>query len=140
MTICVGRKYINKAASSIIDTVFILRKTGVAKRSTIVNNAQELAGIIQDDIQALRKAGVAATDADVRCISFGHLIRLAIWNLRNDWPKKAVTNKRLQIVEDWIAGFADIEEIIDLNAIDNRKFIVRESEIKYDSRSDEIPF
>lgn len=135
-----GSIHINKAASSIIDTVFVLRKTGVAKRSTIAKDAQELADIVYDDIQALRQAGVHATEADKRCIAFGHLIRLAIWNLRSEWPKKAGTKERLRIVEDWIAGFGDIEEIISLDAGDNQKFVVRESEGKYESRRDEIPF
>ncbi|MDO8447154.1 MAG: DNA methylase [Deltaproteobacteria bacterium] len=135
-----GSIHINKAASSIIDTVFVLRKTGIAKRSTIVNNTQELTDIVRNDIRALRQAGVNESEADMRCISFGHIIRLAIWNLRSDWPKKAGTKKKLRIVEDWIAGFGDVEKIINLDTTDEKKFIVRESEGNYESRRDEIPF
>ena len=40
---------------------------------------EELTRIVRDDLGQLRLAGVKPTAGDIRCITFGHLTRMAIW-------------------------------------------------------------
>ena len=47
----------------------------------------------------------------MRCIAHGHLVRLAIWNLRKTWDKDLDTDKRLSRVSSWLLGFGSWGEI-----------------------------
>ena len=76
--------HINGTGSSIVDTVLVCRSTGSFPRRWLADNAAGLAEIVRHDVQALTEGGLTATQGDIRCICFGHLTRLAIWNLRKD--------------------------------------------------------
>jgi hypothetical protein len=64
--------------SSIIDTVFVCRRNGEANRRQIFNSMEDLTRIVRDDLGQLRLVGVKPTTGDIRCITFGHLTRMAI--------------------------------------------------------------
>jgi hypothetical protein len=90
--------HINGTESSIIDTVFVCRSTGSVQRRTIVSNPEKIAGLVQEDLASLRAGNVKPTRGDMRCIAYGHLIRLAIWSLRSGWKKGLLTSKKLKTV------------------------------------------
>ena len=48
----------------------------------------------------LTAAGRTPTHGDTRCIIFGHLARMAVWKLREDWNRELSTEQK-------IAAFAD---------------------------------
>ena len=56
--------------------------------------------------------GLTATQGDIRCICFGHLIRLAIWNLRKTWDAKQPVNERMNEVSRWLAAFGGISAVL----------------------------
>jgi adenine-specific DNA methylase len=114
--------HINGTGSSIIDTVFVCRVTGVMQRKWIVNTPQELACIVKNDLNYLRAANVNPTRGDIRCIIYGHLIRLAIWFLRFCWNKNKSTRSRIAEIADWINCFG--------------KWTVVENHVKYDKREE----
>src|SRR6266446_1056308 len=80
-----GSIHIHGTASSIIDTVFVCRASGMTKRSQLFASTTELVRIVRDDVGQLSLAGVRASPGDIRCITFGHLTRMAVWNLRASW-------------------------------------------------------
>jgi len=94
--------HISGTKSSIIDTVFVCRSTGKIPRKWISNSPEGIAFLVAEDLEKLEKGGVNPTQGDIRCIIFGHLIRLAIWFLRGNWDKSRPCQDRLRIVEEWI--------------------------------------
>ena len=82
---------------------------------------------------------------DLRCIIFGHLIRLAIWALRTEWSKDIDTKIRLNRIETWISEFGGLNNVeMYLNEMlddvpEKQSVWVRESEAIY-GRDDEISF
>ncbi len=97
--------HINGTGSSIIDTVFVCRTTGVVRRNWIPDSVAGLVALVEHDVAVLSSGGVRPSPGDLRCISFGHLVRLAVWNLRNGWDKSADVSTRLSSVAHWIKGF-----------------------------------
>jgi len=107
--------HINGTTSSIIDTVFVCRSTGALAAKWIVTRPDELAKIIRQDLSMLKTGNVRPTRGDIRCITFGHLIRLAIWSLRDKWDNNAETKDRLSKIGAWVSRFGDfaaVEECI----------------------------
>lgn len=104
--------HINGTGSSVIDTVFVCRHTGRVPRKWMVDSPAGLAGIIREEIGALAEAGLKVTQGDIRCITHGHLIRLAIWTLRNQWNQKIPTVERMAIVRNWLDGFGGLEAVL----------------------------
>jgi adenine-specific DNA methylase len=138
--------HINGTGSSIIDTVFVCRSTGTVPRSSIASSAADIATLVLADLAALRQGGVAPTRGDARCIAFGHLIRLAIWNLRHDWRQQLSTNERLELIRKAVALLRGAESVEQLLPDDLKRFAgshesgVRETEGTYGAGQPEISF
>ena len=112
-----GSIHIHGTASSIIDTVFVCRDTGQTRREWLFASGHELAPIVASDLSQLTEAGRKPTVGDTRCIVFGHLTRMAIWNLRKEWDPEQPVDKKLERFADAVSGLADPEELLDnLNA------------------------
>lgn len=94
--------HISGTASSIIDTVFVCRSTGKVPRNWIAETPEAVASLVDEDLHKLQLGNVRPTQGDIRCIIFGHLIRLAIWHLRERWQKSCATEDRLRSVARWI--------------------------------------
>jgi len=103
--------HINGTGSSIIDTVFVCRSTGSVPRKWVVDTIEGVIGLIREDLNKLRAGNVKLTIGDARCIAYGHLVRLAIWNLRTSWNKNADINKRLSSVSSWLMRFGGWSQI-----------------------------
>jgi putative DNA methylase len=102
--------HISGTKSSIIDTVFVCRSTGKVPGRWIVDSPEGVAGLVRVDLEKLRSAsGYSATQGDIRCIIYGHLIRLAIWSLRKQWSKDLPTELRLKAVAHGIRAFGSLE-------------------------------
>jgi len=138
--------HINGTGSSIIDTVFVCRTTGTVPRKWLVESMDDFVDLIKADLAELREAGVKPTMGDRRCIIYGHLIRLAIWNLRQTWDRKAPINQRLSTVASWLLRFGGWNEI-ESQLLDSDHsyrqpslFAVREHMESYGISNDEISF
>jgi putative DNA methylase len=139
--------HINGTGSSIIDTIFVCRKTGVMPRKWLADSTVELAGIIEKDLEDLREADVKPTLGDIRCIIFGHLIRLAIWSLRIGWNKDEPTTLRIAKVAEWlqrIGGWTEVEKLLVMpvsKTIDDLPlFAIKESAAEYGVEDDYVSF
>jgi hypothetical protein len=104
--------HINGTGSSVIDTVFVCRTTGKFPRRWLTEDARGLAEIVRRDIEMLGSGGLKATQGDIRCICYGHLTRLAIWNLRENWDSKLPVMKRMDVIRQWYVGFGGLGPVL----------------------------
>jgi predicted RNA-binding Zn-ribbon protein involved in translation (DUF1610 family) len=145
--------HINGTGSSIIDSVFVCRRTGVMKKKWLADFPADVAKIVEEDITNLRAGNVKPTQGDIRCIICGHLIRLAIWSLRNGWSKDRSTTMRIVKVADWLKRFGDWSEIKNLMDLDTvgtsedfsmagslQLFSVQENVAEYGDEDAGVPF
>ncbi len=103
--------HINGTKSSILDTVFVCRSTGQVPAKWIAGSPDGVAGLVREDVEKLKQADLTATVGDIRCITFGHLVRLAVWSLRRSWDPHLSTDRRLGIVARWINSFGNMASI-----------------------------
>jgi adenine-specific DNA methylase len=104
--------HINGTNSSVIDTVFVCRQTGRVPRKWIVTRPEELAALVRSEIHELADGGLKVTQGDIRCMVFGHLTRLAVWNLRHGWKGHLPIWSRMQAVQDWYVRFGGCEAVL----------------------------
>jgi hypothetical protein len=139
--------HINGTGSSIIDTVFVCRSTGIMQRKWLADSPEEVAKIVEEDLAHLRAGNVKPTPGDIRCITYGHLIRLAIWSLRCGWDKNKPTASRLGVVANWLQRFggeSEVEKFMETNRIATTKdmplFAVHEGVAEYGVEYDNVSF
>jgi hypothetical protein len=75
-------------------------------------SAEELAPIVARDLSQVAEAGRKPTRGDTRCIIFGHLTRMAVWNLRKDWDRALPTGKRLERFAQEVTKLSDHEQLL----------------------------
>lgn len=108
-----GSIHIHGTASSIVDTVFVCRDRGRVPRQWIFSSAEELAAIVARDLAQLSEAGVKPTKGDKRCIIFGHLTRMAVWNLRQHWDRTRLVSEKLEHFGRVVSELGDPEQLLE---------------------------
>ena len=108
-----GSIHIHGTASSIIDTVFVCRDRGQTPRQWLFEDAAQLSVIVARDLAQLSETGRKPTKGDTRCIIFGHLTRMAIWNLRSAWNSDLPTHEKLERFGQAVTDLADPEQLVD---------------------------
>ena len=103
--------HINGTGSSIIDTVFVCRSTGRFPRGWLADTPRALAKLVVEEVQKLRDANLEPTQGDIRCLVFGHLIRLAVWHLRKGWNGSLKVPERTTAVAEWISRFGGLQAV-----------------------------
>ena len=139
--------HINGTGSSIIDTVFVCRQTGAMQRKWLANSPDELARIVKEDLDQLKAGNVKPTSGDIRCVIYGHLIRLAIWSVRLEWMKNEPVTTRIEKVADWLqhfGGWAEIKKCMEYDRAAATKdmplLAVHESAIEYGAEYADLSF
>lgn len=106
-----GSIHIHGTGSSIVDTVFVCRNRGTTPRAQLFHDATQLAFIMARELDDLRAAGMKPTAGDIRCIAFGHITRMAIWNLRPLWDTRQPTEKKLAIIRAAMDDIATVDDV-----------------------------
>lgn len=106
-----GSIHIHGTGSSIVDTVFVCRDRGITPRAWLFEDAPQLAGILNRELSDLRAAGMKPTPGDIRCIAYGHITRMAIWNLRPLWDASHPTEKKLAIIRAAMDAIATVDDV-----------------------------
>jgi len=138
--------HINGTGSSVVDTIFVCRSRGKVPARWIVSAAEGIAGLVREDIARLRAGNVTPTRGDMRCLTFGHLIRMAIWRLRRSWDRTMAIEDRFSAVAGQtqkLGGLKGIERCLGddlLNAPKVQSAVAREDEAVYRGSRNEIPF
>ena len=90
--------HISGTGSSVVDTVLVCRSTGTIPRKLIVDAPEQIAVLVQEDLEKLKAGGLVPSRGDTLCIIYGHLARLAVWRLRLLWDKKLPALTKLSII------------------------------------------
>jgi len=112
----------------------------------LIDSIEGVAELVKDDLAKLRVGNVHPTAGDMRCIAYGHLVRLTIWNLRKTWDKNLDIGKRLSVVSSWLVkfgGWSEIEKYLsepEEPFQDAPLFAVKENQKKYRAANDEVSF
>jgi hypothetical protein len=77
--------HINGTQSSVLDSIFVCRTTGTIRASQFKATPEAIKQTLLTDLENLQRAGLTPTTGDARCLLFGHLARLAVWQLRSSW-------------------------------------------------------
>jgi hypothetical protein len=93
-----GSIHISGTNSSIVDTVFVCRSRGAVRRKWLFDDAEGLADIVARDLEQLAAGGMRPTAGDTRCVTYGHLTRMAVWNLRSKWDASVATADKLALI------------------------------------------
>ncbi len=138
--------HINGTGSSIVDTVFVCRSQGMVSRRTIGTTASEIAEMIRSDLGQLRAANLKPTRGDIRCVAYGHLVRLAMWKLRNQWNRELSTVDKLARMRkavDELGGWPLVEKALG-NEIESaptyQSWAVSEPTTEYEAMDDAVSF
>jgi hypothetical protein len=106
-----GSIHIHGTDSSIVDTVFVCRHRDTTPRAWLFENASQFATIVAHDLAELREAGMKPTAGDIRCIAFGHITRMAIWNLQPHWKANRPTEQKLNEIRSAMDSLADVDDV-----------------------------
>jgi hypothetical protein len=106
-----GSIHIHGTASSIVDTVFVCRDRGTTPRVWLFEDADGLADILAKELAELRAAGMKPTAGDIRCITLGHITRMAIWQLRPSWNLALPTEEKLAVFRKTMNALATLENV-----------------------------
>lgn len=102
--------HINGTGSSIVDSVFVCRSTGRVPRRWISDTPEGIAAIVENDVRELARV-YSPSSGDIRCLLYGHIVRLATWFIRESWPHNASTIERINRVRSWIDSIGDLTAI-----------------------------
>ena len=108
-----GSIHIHGTGSSIIDTVFVCRDHGHVPKRWLFNSTSRLASIVSYDLDQLEEAGRKPTRGDIRCIIFGHLTRMAVWNLKKTWDNNLPTSGKLEQFAMAVSELGDPEQLLE---------------------------
>lgn len=139
--------HINGTGSSVVDTVFVCRASGAMRRDWLAETGADVAHLVAADVAELRAAGLKPSPGDIRCIAYGHLVRLAVWRLRLSWDGNSPTSAKLDILAKTIneigsleAIRAHMEEGTAVAAAVTQSDLFREEMATYHIAADDLPF
>jgi putative DNA methylase len=101
--------HISGTGSSTLDTVFVCRAAGSVPQRVLAGSREEVVRLLLADLRSLEAGGVRCTPGDVRCVVFGHVVRLAVWSLRQTWDAARPAAAKLAAVEAAVAAWAPAE-------------------------------
>lgn len=136
-----GSIHIHGTGSSIVDTVFVCRDRGETPRAWLFEGSTQLARIMLGELAELRSAGMKPTAGDIRCIAFGHITRMTVWNLRSTWDAGQPTEVKLATIRAAMNAIATVEDVqVHLDGVrtpqppmTGRLFVRQESRIVLDA-------
>lgn len=135
--------HISGTGSSVVDTVFVCRSTGKVARLSLAWTVTEFAFLVAKDLMQLREGGLTPTRGDIRCIIFGQLIRMTVWNLRLTWVIGVSTPLKLATVSRFIASLPhpdEIETALSMKETTELRLVANENGLTYHVDGEDISF
>ncbi len=106
-----GSIHIHGTGSSILDTVFVCRRSGTAPRSSLFADAAGLAAIMSEELADLREARMKPTAGDIRCMALGHITRMAVWRLKSGWNPTLATQEKFTVLRNAMNSIATVDDV-----------------------------
>jgi hypothetical protein len=107
-----GSIHISGTGSSIVDTIFVCRSQGETPKRWLFSDKDALVRVVSRDLSLLVASGMKPTAGDIRCVVFGHLARMAIWDLRENWNPDLPTKPKLAVVGTAMARYGTLEALL----------------------------
>lgn len=137
-----GSIHINGTGSSVLDSVLVCRETGTIKKNTLFRTREGLIHLVSHDLRALQEGGLEPSQGDTRCVTLGHLARMAVWSLRSAWDVSASFESKQRTATTEMLRFGDCASLLQalgVTAMEPTRRIVAEGEPLYDGDA-EISF
>jgi putative DNA methylase len=122
-----GSIHIHGTGSSIVDSVFVCRAKGEVRRSQLFDGVGGLKQIVYGELAQLSSAGMTPTEGDIRCIVYGHLTRMAVWQMHKGWNATLPTEGRLERFGAAVGALGQREDLIAELARSRREVAARAS-------------
>jgi putative DNA methylase len=122
-----GSIHIHGTGSSIVDTVFVCRVDATPRPAPPFD---ELDATIRAELDQLASAGVRLTLGDIRCITFGHLARLAMLTLLPDWEPEDAMPAKLALFGNALEELGDHATLIARLADPNSSGVPKTKKLK----------
>jgi len=106
--------HINGTGSATVDTIFVCRRTGTTRKSWLATDLKGVGRLVREDLAGLQGGGCTPTKGDALCLTYGHLARLAVWNLGADWEGGAAIETRMQRAALALRGLGSLEGVTDV--------------------------
>jgi adenine-specific DNA methylase len=105
--------HIHGTNSAIIDSIMVARAKDATPLGMLVDSQDEFVELVASDLRQLELGGVKPTRGDIRCVTFGHMARLAAHSLHEDWDASLSVSEKLTIIGEWIEAFCETDEVIE---------------------------
>ena len=90
--------HIARTGSSVLDSVFVCRANGPG------GGDHDIEAAVAWDVAAMERAGVRIRQGDIRCLRAGHVARVAIDLLRDEWDSEAPLDSRMAQARHCVAA------------------------------------
>jgi adenine-specific DNA methylase len=107
--------HINGTGSSVIDSIIVSRKLKEPAKP-IRTGRSTLYRWLEDDRRQLGLGGVKTTKGDLYCLALGHLARVVISVLRNDWIASRSVNEKMAEARaglDGLVAKTEMQQVVD---------------------------
>lgn len=135
--------HISGTGSSMVDTIFVCRHTGKVPRWSLAETVQQFANLVSIDLDKLQIGGLKPARGDLRCVTYGHLVRMTVWHLRGNWDARLTAEKKLTAVGRYMASLPhpdEIEAAVSHKEIPVRRLAVREESVPYGGGTEEVRY
>lgn len=109
--------HISGTTSSTLDTVFISRSRGRVQVKYFTPTRDALERVLRRDLEDLIEADLEPTKGDAYCLLLGHITRLAIWSVRDEWDSGLPVSEKLERVQ---SSFYSVYPTPDLSEFSDR--------------------
>jgi adenine-specific DNA methylase len=93
--------HIARTNSSVVDSVFVCRKE---KQEC---GEEDVVASIKKDLMAMRAAGVKESLGDAKCLASGHMARVAVNELREQWDSSLPVAVKLEVAKGRLMGLLE---------------------------------
>ena len=104
--------HISGTASSVVDSIFVCRAAGKVDPRDLLTSIEGVAAMVGRDLDRLVEGGVKPTAGDTRCVTYGHLVRLSIWGMRDAWDASLPVSQKIQRFRAALAGLPGVEDVV----------------------------
>jgi adenine-specific DNA methylase len=109
--------HISGTTSSTLDTVFVSRSRGRVQAKYFTPTRDALERALRRDLEDLIEGNLEPTKGDAYCLLLGHITRLAIWAVRDEWDPDLPVSEKLERVQ---SSFHSVYPTPDLSEFSDR--------------------
>jgi len=107
--------HISGTSSSTLDTVFVSRTRGRVQAKYFTPPREALERALRRDLEELIEGNFEPSKGDAYCLLLGHLTRLAIWSVRDEWNAALPVAEKLERIRSAFLSLYPSPELSDFS-------------------------